>query len=124
MASDTADRSLVVLVELTTTTTAGSCATTCGTISGKERHSALPQVLLASAPVTELPALTEAPDLPQVSLELPLSETLDHYERVLIERALSAAGGNVTDAARRLRTDRPNLYRRMRRLGIVWDAMA
>jgi two-component system nitrogen regulation response regulator NtrX len=67
---------------------------------------------------------TDPPELPQVSLEHPLSETLDHYERVLIERALSAAGGNVTDAARRLRTDRPNLYRRMRRLGIVWDAPA
>jgi two-component system nitrogen regulation response regulator NtrX len=29
------------------------------------------------------------------------------------------AGGNVADAARRLKTDRPNLYRRMRRLGIA-----
>jgi two-component system nitrogen regulation response regulator NtrX len=67
---------------------------------------------------------TDPPELPQVALEHPLSETLDHYERVLIERALSAAGGNVADAARRLRTDRPNLYRRMRRLGIVWDATA
>jgi transcriptional regulator with GAF, ATPase, and Fis domain len=47
-----------------------------------------------------------------------LSETLDGHERTLIVRALSAAGGNVADAARRLRTDRANLYRRMRRLGI------
>jgi two-component system nitrogen regulation response regulator NtrX len=31
---------------------------------------------------------------------------------------LSAAGGNVADASRRLKTDRANLYRRMRRLGI------
>ena len=44
--------------------------------------------------------------------------TLDEYERVLISRALSMAAGNVADAARRLKTDRPNLYRRMRRLGI------
>ena len=28
------------------------------------------------------------------------------------------AAGNVAEAARRLKTDRPNLYRRMRRLGI------
>jgi two-component system nitrogen regulation response regulator NtrX len=52
------------------------------------------------------------------ALDRPLSETLDEYERTLITRALSVAGGNVAEAARRLKTDRPNLYRRMRRLGI------
>ena len=35
-----------------------------------------------------------------------------------MRRALSAAGGNVAEAARRLATDRANLYRRMKRLGI------
>jgi two-component system nitrogen regulation response regulator NtrX len=54
------------------------------------------------------------------ALDQPLSEALDEYERTLIARALSSAGGNVAEAARRLRTDRPNLYRRMRRLGIGW----
>jgi two-component system nitrogen regulation response regulator NtrX len=49
----------------------------------------------------------------------PLSERLDDYERVLLEGALGAAGGSVADAARRLRTDRANLYRRMRRLGVA-----
>jgi two-component system nitrogen regulation response regulator NtrX len=51
----------------------------------------------------------------------PLSDALDAYERDMIERALSATDGNVAEAARRLQTDRPNLYRRMRRLGIVAD---
>ncbi|HEU4585453.1 MAG TPA: helix-turn-helix domain-containing protein, partial [Gemmatimonadaceae bacterium] len=54
--------------------------------------------------------------------ELPLSDALDGYERTLITRALSASGGNVAEAARRLRTDRPNLYRRMRRLGVDWGS--
>jgi DNA-binding NtrC family response regulator len=49
---------------------------------------------------------------------LPLTEALDAYERHLIEQALTAAAGNVADAARRLQTDRPNLYRRMKRLGL------
>ncbi len=61
-----------------------------------------------------------APQLPDlVQAELTLSDTLDEYERLLIERALSAANGVVAEAARRLRTDRPNLYRRMKRLGII-----
>ena len=52
------------------------------------------------------------------ALDSSLSDTLDDHERTLIVRALSAAGGNVAEASRRLKTDRPNLYRRMRRLGI------
>jgi two-component system nitrogen regulation response regulator NtrX len=48
----------------------------------------------------------------------PIGAALDQYERALIESALAAAGGNVAEAARRLSTDRSNLHRRMRRLGI------
>jgi two-component system nitrogen regulation response regulator NtrX len=52
------------------------------------------------------------------SLDQSLSDTLDEYERILISRAVSVASGNIAEAARRLKTDRPNLYRRMKRLGI------
>ena len=55
-------------------------------------------------------------------LDTALSEALDEYERLLITRALSAANGVVAEAARRLQTDRPNLYRRMKRLGIAGGA--
>ncbi len=48
----------------------------------------------------------------------PLRERLDDYERALVAGALEAAEGNVADAARRLQTDRANLYRRMDRLGL------
>ena len=51
--------------------------------------------------------------------ELPLSDALDAYERRLIAAALALGDGNVAEAARRLQTDRPNLYRRMRRLGLA-----
>jgi len=63
-----------------------------------------------------LPAAGEA-----FALDLPLTETLDAYERDLIARSLASSGGNVAEAARRLQTDRPNLYRRMRRLGLAGD---
>jgi two-component system, NtrC family, nitrogen regulation response regulator NtrX len=49
---------------------------------------------------------------------LPLSEALDEFERSLISAAMVQAEGNVAEAARVLQTDRANLYRRMRRLGI------
>jgi two-component system nitrogen regulation response regulator NtrX len=51
--------------------------------------------------------------------ERTLSDRLDDFERSLLTGALDAADGSVAEAARRLRTDRANLYRRMRRLGIA-----
>ena len=47
-----------------------------------------------------------------------LSERLDHFEAELIRGALAACGDNMTEAARKLRTDRANLYRRVKRLGL------
>jgi two-component system nitrogen regulation response regulator NtrX len=76
---------------------------------------------LERAPRTPTPP-TALPLPDAAELESSLSDTLDDYERTLISRALSMAGGNVAEAARRLRTDRPNLYRRMRRLGIAVGA--
>ena len=61
-------------------------------------------------------------DLPDPEqLDAPLSDLLDDYERLLITRALAMANGNIAEAARRLKTDRPNLYRRMKRLGVAGD---
>ena len=72
--------------------------------------------VLPSVPVR----LAEPAALPNAGLlDASLTDTLDDYERMLITRALSVAGGNIAEAARRLQTDRPNLYRRMKRLGIV-----
>jgi two-component system nitrogen regulation response regulator NtrX len=59
---------------------------------------------------------TSSPSLPP--LGRPLNEALDDFERRLIDAALAQADGNVAEAARVLQTDRANLYRRMRRLGL------
>ena len=47
-----------------------------------------------------------------------LAETMQSLEATLIGDALHQADGNVAKAARHLKTDRANLYRRLRRLGI------
>jgi two-component system nitrogen regulation response regulator NtrX len=64
-------------------------------------------------------AVATAHDEADTGVPVSLSDALETYERRLITGALSAAGGNVAEAARRLQTDRPNLYRRMRRLGVA-----
>ena len=83
---------------------------------GREVTSAEIREVLPNGPMR----LAEPAALPNATvLEASLTDTLDEYERTLITRALSVAGGNIAEAARRLQTDRPNLYRRMKRLGIV-----
>jgi two-component system nitrogen regulation response regulator NtrX len=66
--------------------------------------------ILGSEPLTTPHSPSSAPSS--------LVAALDTYERDLIERALAGAAGNIAEAARRLDTDRANLYRRMRRLGL------
>ena len=80
-------------------------------VTSEDIREVLPATIARLADPAALPNAT--------ALDTSLTDTLDDYERMLITRALSVAGGNVAEAARRLQTDRPNLYRRMKRLGIV-----
>jgi DNA-binding NtrC family response regulator len=83
---------------------------------------------IAGADVRRVIAVAETPESMRASSyavehpDQPLSDLIDDYERLLITRALTVAGGNVAEAARRLQTDRPNLYRRMKRLDIVVES--
>ncbi len=49
---------------------------------------------------------------------LPLSEALDAFTRVRVRTALTVAGGNQTEAAKRLGLPQSNLSRLMKRLGL------
>jgi DNA-binding NtrC family response regulator len=68
-----------------------------------------------------LPAISLGPGAVPTYMEgdpRPLRDRLDDYERVLIQGALDGSKSNVAEAGRRLQTDRANLYRRMKRLGL------
>lgn len=58
------------------------------------------------------------PEESDAGVPVGLTESLDSYERRLIVTAITRSRGNIAEAARMLSTDRPNLYRRMKRLGI------
>jgi two-component system nitrogen regulation response regulator NtrX len=77
-------------------------------------------ILHAGRTVTpaDLEGLLRGPAPPPIDEDLPLSERIEAFERETIARALRECDDSVSEAARRLGTDRPNLYRRMRRLGI------
>ncbi len=81
----------------------------------------VPRVLARSGkPATTSP--TVSPSEPSASTFVDsgrgLTDRLDDFERDLISGAMVTAANNIAEAARLLKTDRGNLYRRMRRLGI------
>lgn len=89
-------------------------------IGGAEIDSAsVRQVLPRTAPKVEGHTGPDHPfGLPGDHQGRSLSNLLDDYERALVQDALARASGNVAEAARALQTDRANLYRRMKRLGL------
>ncbi|MDQ7978862.1 sigma-54 dependent transcriptional regulator [Paraburkholderia sp. SARCC-3016] len=86
-----------------------------------ERASALaPGQVLTREDFAFLTAAADRGDdaIPPTLLELPLPQAIAQLERALIVHALSAAGGNRAEAARRLGISRQSLYTRMAALGM------
>jgi Nif-specific regulatory protein len=54
--------------------------------------------------------------LSQVSMDLTLADATRHFQTKYILKHIESAGGNMSDAARRLGLHRSNLYRKMRQL--------
>jgi transcriptional regulator with GAF, ATPase, and Fis domain len=90
----------------------------------RELANLVERLSILSGPIVDAPAVRQV--LPSGSppaaiapvLGRPLTEALDDFERAMIAAALTHSQGNVAEAARVLQTDRANLYRRMRRLGL------
>jgi two-component system nitrogen regulation response regulator NtrX len=65
------------------------------------------------------PAGTGAPAAVKTSVEAPLHQARDRFERDYILRALAAQQGNISRTAEVLGIERSNLYRKMRGFGIA-----
>ncbi len=99
----------------------------------RELANLVERLSILSGPVVDAPAVRQvirgspagAATTPLMSLlGRPLSDALDEFERGLIMAALAQAQHNMAEAARILQTDRANLYRRIRRLGLEKSADA
>ena len=82
-----------------------------------EAPAAVMEPVAAVAPVTEDEHITSGM-LGRISLDLPLSEARDDFERAYFEYHLVQENGSMTRISERTGLERTHLYRKLRQLGI------
>ena len=78
----------------------------------------LPQQIARFAQNAEIDRKEKPEEISASSNSLSLKEKLRRYETALISDAVQAAGGNMAEAARRLKVERSLLYKKMDKLGM------
>jgi DNA-binding NtrC family response regulator len=85
-----------------------------------------PEIAEGDIELDALPEGVPVMEVPPVDLAVPLREAkerlVEDFERAYVEAALTAAGGNVAQAARRAGKDRKSFWELMQRYGVDADA--
>jgi two-component system nitrogen regulation response regulator NtrX len=87
-------------------------------VSGEQARQALP---VFESPVSQAKPSAGAfspPSAVETDDNLPLRDRVENFERQLLQRIFAEVRGNVSEMARRLRTDRANLHRKLQRYNI------
>jgi DNA-binding NtrC family response regulator len=79
-----------------------------------------PEIQVSDLPpeIAGLPAAAALPGLAAASLKEAVRAETERVERELIQKALDETGGNVTQAARKLKISRKSLQTKMKELGL------
>ncbi len=89
------------------------------TISAEQVQQALPMLALPATKSVDASPRQETPgSFADTDDQLSLRDRVENFERQLLQRVFQEVKGNVSELARRLRTDRANLHRKLQRYNI------
>ncbi|MGH7595358.1 MAG: sigma-54-dependent transcriptional regulator [bacterium] len=88
------------------------------TITAEQVRQALPIFELSVSTAKPATGVPRPPSSMDADEKLPLRDRVENFERRLLQQVFEEVKGNVSEMARRLRTDRANLHRKLQRYNI------
>ncbi len=88
------------------------------TIAAEQVRQALPLFEFPASTAKSAAGVSPSPSSSDVDEKLPLRDRVENFERRLLQQVFEEVKGNVSEMARRLRTDRANLHRKLQRYNI------